>query len=97
MVASTLLVAVFDDRDGVGGYVRHVGSGSVRRDRYMKRTEANRNGRSHGVGRSVDDRDEVGVTKGAASRHVGSGLSMCRCGAYSYSHWEKEEQQYEVQ
>ena len=40
-----------------------------RRDGYPKRSLANRNGRNHGVGRGVDDRDGVG----AKVRHVGSG------------------------
>src|SRR5207253_11247390 len=40
-----------------------------RRDGYPKRKLANRNGRNHGVGRGVDDRD--GVVQGI--RHVGSG------------------------
>src|SRR5438552_13570988 len=40
-----------------------------RRDGYPKRTSPNRNGRNHGVGRGVDDRD--GVVAGIG--HVGSG------------------------
>jgi hypothetical protein len=38
-----------------------------RRNGYPKRKWANRNGRSHGVGRGLDDRDGVGVF----IRHVG--------------------------
>src|SRR5947209_6326021 len=40
-----------------------------RRDGYPKRKRANRNDRSHGVGRGVDDRDGVGVCIG----HIGAG------------------------
>src|SRR5438094_7524613 len=39
-----------DDRDGVGGYYGHVGSGPIPRDGYPLRTCANRNGRNRGVG-----------------------------------------------
>src|SRR5438445_5274638 len=40
-----------------------------RRDGYSKRVSANRNGRNHGVGRRVDDRD----ARRSLICHVGSG------------------------
>src|SRR5438876_4984104 len=40
-----------------------------RRDRYPKRTYANRDGRNPGIGRGVDDRDAIG----GLIRHVGTG------------------------
>ena len=46
-----------DDGDGVGDLIGHVGSGSVRRDRYPTTTYPDRNGRNHGVARGVDDPD----------------------------------------
>ena len=50
-----------------------------RRDGYPQRIYANGNGRNHGVGRGVDDRDRVGVGAITIIRHVDAGLSLSRC------------------
>jgi hypothetical protein len=39
------------------GVIGHAGEGSIRRDSYRNREQANSNGRNHGVGCSVDGRN----------------------------------------
>src|SRR5439155_22986687 len=52
-------------------FTRHVVARSIERDGYRKRILANSNGRNHGVGRGVDDRDAATLETG----HVGAGSS----------------------